>query len=1098
MSGRRLCLIAVALCLSATAFLPATAAADAPAWSLSLTPMPTNLVPGGNTEYLLLATNVGGKVTSGSATTLAVTVPEDLEVTGFRGINSDTSSLVPPSCTASDDTVTCETAETVHPGRFLEVGVATAVPALEPEGILEAKATVSGGGASTASIATRSRVQAEPVSFDILPGFFASTLSPEGTALTLAGSHPGQQTISFGFPTKNVGEGLTNDGHPRNISVQLPPGLIGDPAATPVLCTEAELISAAGCPLSSQVGVADVATLAGEAGNVLVLDSSIYNMVPPPGSPAELATDVADVGVYLHILVRVRSEGDYGIEATTRDVIAFGQQPIFNFQAQIWGDPSAEAHDSIRGACIGKALPGNCPVTPRGKTAFLTMPTACSGNPLTYGILADTWEEPSPPFAQHRSSYESADSEGNLLSLSGCNQLEFEPKISARPTTNLTDSPAGLDVRLHQPQDTELDQRSTAQLKDATVTLPAGMAVNPSQADGLAACSSAEIGLTTPIGASPIHFSRDPAACPDASKLGTLEVTTPLLAQYDESHQRIDDPETGRPKPEPLHGAVYLAKPFDNPFGSLLAIYLSIDDPRTGTVAKLAGRIEANPVTGQLTTRFSENPQLPLEDIKLHLFPGARASLISPPVCGTHNTTTDLVPWSSPEGADATPSDSFQTTAAPGGGACPSTQAAAPNAPAFTAGTMTREAGKFSPFALKISREDGSQRLTGIDTLLPPGLAARFAGVAECSEAEIAHATARNKPEEGILERRNPSCPAASELGTVVVGAGAGPTPFYTSGHVYLAGPYKGAPLSLAIVTPAIAGPFDLGTVVVRTALYVEPETAQGRAVSDPLPTILDGIPLDVRSIALKLDRPKFTLNPTSCDPLAITGAATSALGASAALTTPFQVGGCNALPFKPKLSLSLKGGTKRSSNPRLIANLKAKPGEANIARAQVKLPHAAFLDQAHIKTICTRVQFAADTCPPGSVYGKASATTPLLDYTLSGPVYLRSSNHPLPDLVVKLKGPASQPIEIDLAGKTDAVKAALRNTFEAVPDAPVSSFHLELFGGKRGLVELSQNLCARTYRAVVQLSGQNGKVSQTQPKIGTSCRKKPRHHRHR
>jgi hypothetical protein len=397
---------------------------------------------------------------------------------------------------------------------------------------------------------------------------------------------------------------------------------------------------------------------------------------------------------------------------------------------------------------------------------------------------------------------------------------------------------------------------------------------------------------------------------------------------------------------------------------------------------------------------------------------------------------------------------------------------------------------------LKLSRADGSQRLAGIEATLPPGLAAKFAGVGTCSEAQIAQAKAREKPNMGALEKASPSCPADSELGSVDVAAGAGPTPFHTQGTAYLAGPYKGAPLSMVIITPAVAGPFDLGAVVVRTALYVDPVSAQGKAVSDPLPQIIEGIPLDVRSIEVKLAREDFTLNPTSCDPMQVAASSLSALGQSTALSSPFQVGGCSSLPFKPKLSLKLKGGTKRTDHPKLIATLKAKPGEANVAKARVKLPPSAFLDQAHIRTVCTRVQFAASACPAGSIYGKAKVTTPIFDYPLAGNVYLRSSSHKLPDLVVDLRGPDYQPIAVELSGKTDSIKGALRNTFEAVPDAPFETARVELFGGKRGLVINSRNLCAHDYRAEVQLDGQNGKVFDSKPLVRTDCAKGRRRHR--
>jgi hypothetical protein len=1042
--------------------------------------MPANFAPGASPRYFLVATNVGAKATA-ATTILEVALPEALEPSGAAGSNS-TPGAANPKCEIAPHLVRCETTDPVGSGNLLRINVAVDVSAAP--GDTTTLATIRGGSAPEAATSVTPPLQAAPVPFAILaPGLHAPLTNEDGTPNVLAASHPYQQTVSFGFPTAKLEAfQLTNSGHPRDIFAELPAGLIGDPAASPDLCSEAELQTLK-CPPDSQVGVFDLTTLLGEASNPAVATSPLYNMVPPPGSPAELATNVASVGIFPHLIASVRSDGDYGIEIAGRNTLALGTQPIFGIQTQIWGDPSSKLHNAIRGNCLES--PGSCPLSEQD-TAFLTLPGTCPAEQLTTALRSDTWEEPA---AFQESTYQSADLSGNPISLSGCNQLSFEPTIAARPTTNLIDSPSGLDVDLHQPQDTDKNHRSTAQLRDAAVTLPAGMSVNPSQADGLGACTSAQIGLATPVGVAPIHFDKTANSCPDAAKLGTVEVTTPLLVQRNEAHQLEIDPETGNPIPAPLHGSVYLAKPYDNPFDSLLAIYLAVEDPATGTIAKLAGEIEADPKTGQLTTYFEENPQLPLEHVRLHLYSGARASLITPPTCATHTTTTELIPWSAPEGTDATPSDSFQTSASPAGGACPASESALPNTPTFSAGTIGRQAGAYSPFSLKLSREDGTARLTKLETTLPPGLAARFAGVGECTNAQIAAALAREAPNQGILERNDPSCPASSRLGTATVAAGAGPTPFYTQGSAYLAGPYKGAPFSLAIITPAIAGPFDLGAVVVRTALYVDSETAQGRAVSDPLPTIIDGIPLDLRSVAIELDRPGFTLNPTSCDPLAITGSATSALGATAALTTPFQVGGCSSLPFKPKLSLSLKGGVKRTSHPRLLANLTAKPGEANIARAQVKLPKAAFLDNAHIKTICTKVQFAADACPPGSVYGKASATTPLLDGTLSGAVYLRSSTHQLPDLVAKLKGPAAQPIEIDLAGRTDSVNGALRNTFEAVPDAPVTKFNLELYGGKRGLIILSSGLC-KSPKANVELDGQNGKVFDTNPVVKTSCKK--------
>jgi hypothetical protein len=597
--------------------------------------------------------------------------------------------------------------------------------------------------------------------------------------------------------------------------------------------------------------------------------------------------------------------------------------------------------------------------------------------------------------------------------------------------------------------------------QDSVVTLPAGLAVNPSSANGLGACSEAQIELNGP----------EPATCPTASKLGTVEVDTPLLDH-------------------PLPGSVYIARQDENPFHSLLAIYIAVDDPITGVVVKLPGHVEADPVTGQLQATFAENPQLPFEDFKLDFFSGATAPLKTAPTCGRFTTTSDLTPWTSPEGADAFPTDEFEVSHGANGGACANTESQEPNKPSFTAGTLSPHAGAYSPFTLKMSREDGSQLFKALDFTLPPGLSAKLAGVGECSDAQIAAAEARS----GAAEQANPSCPAGSEIGTITVGAGAGPTPYYATGHLYLAGPYKGAPLSVISITPAVAGPFDLGTVGDRVALYVNPETAQVHAVTDTIPHILKGIPLDARSIAVHLSRAGFTLNPTSCDPLSFTGTATSLLGQSAPLASPFQVGECSKLGFKPKLAIKLKGGTKRNENPALSATVTypSKGAYANIAKASVALPHSEFLDQAHIKTICTRVQFAAgggdgEQCPPASIYGFAKATTPLLDKPIEGPVYLRSSSNNLPDLVAALNGQ----INVDLDGKIDTDKQdGIRNSFEVVPDAPVSKFTLSMQGGKKGLLVNSEDICKKPQKATVHLTAQNGKVDNFNPLIANGCKK--------
>ncbi|HEV7615701.1 MAG TPA: hypothetical protein VGO36_05675 [Solirubrobacterales bacterium] len=565
------------------------------------------------------------------------------------------------------------------------------------------------------------------------------------------------------------------------------------------------------------------------------------------------------------------------------------------------------------------------------------------------------------------------------------------------------------------------------------------------------------------------QFTPDPANCPDASKIGTVRIDTPAVIDH------------------PLFGNVFLASQGDNPFGSLLAFYIAVNDPKSGLVLKLPARVDADPRTGQLTAVVSEAPQLPFEDLTLKLVEGAGAPLKTGIACGTQTVTTAMVPWSSPEGATMHPTDSSVIEKGAGGSPCVGSEAQAPKSVSFEAGTLDPTAGSYSPFTLKLARRDGSQQLTGIDTTLPKGLLARLAGVPYCSDAGLAAATAKS----GKAEQASSSCQAASQVGTVSVGAGAGPTPFYAGGKAYLAGPYKGAPLSLAVVTPAVAGPFDLGTVVVRNALYVNSETAQVHAVSDPLPSILQGIPLDLRSVVVSLERPRFTRNPTNCNPFAVDGSVAMLSGQSASVSSHFQVGDCKLLAFKPQLALSLKGGTKRGDYPALRAVLTAKDGESGITRTAVALPHSEFLAQNHIKTICTRVQFSAGPgngaeCPSGSIYGKATATTPLLDQPLSGPVYLRSSPNLLPDLVVALHGQ----IDVALVGRIDSVKGGIRTTFESIPDAPVTKFVLDMQGGRKGLLQNSRSLCSSVNRATVEIDGQNGKPNDLSPQLKAQCRK--------
>jgi hypothetical protein len=771
-------------------------------------------------------------------------------------------------------------------------------------------------------------------------------------------------------------------------------------------------------------------------------------------------------GTYAHVLGSVSSDGSFQLSAASEDTLA--KVAIAGIRPTLWGDPSDESHDAQRGDCVfAGRTKAKCTLATRNHKAFLTLPTKCSG-PLVTEARADSWLQQGLFVSR---SYESTDLDGSPVGISGCGQLGFSPSITSKATTSMADSPSGLTFDLHQPQSDSYEGLANANLRDATVTLPPGMTLNPAAGNGLSACSPEQIGLTTGVNQTPIRFQEGPSHCPDAAKIGTVVGRTPLIDH-------------------PLPGAVYLAKPFDNPFGSLLALYLVLEDPQSGLIAKLAGKAEADPVTGQLTTRFIESPDLPLEDVELQLFGGARGALTTPLTCGTKTTTSVLAPWSDPEGQSSGPTDSYDISSAPGG-ACVDKESQAPLPSSFTAGTVSPVAGAYSPFVLNVDRPDGSQRITAINTTLPKGLVGRLAGTPYCSDAQIAAATARSQPNEGAVEVANPSCPAASEVGTADVGAGSGSNPIHVQGHVYLAGPYKGAPLSIVIITPAIAGPFDLGTVVVRASLYVDLFTAEVSVKSDPLPTILDGIPLDVRSIAVKIAKPTFTLNPTSCDPMAVKGEALTSSGA-ASLMSRFQVGQCDKLGFKPSLKIKLSGSTKRSGHPALKAVLTypQKGQYANVAKAQVGLPHSEFLDQGNLDKVCKQADLKAGTCPKRSIYGKAKAWTPLLDKPLEGPVYLGVGfGYKLPALVADLDGQ----IRVLLKGKVDTTKQdGLRNTFEAVPDAPVSRFVLEMKGGtKYGLLENSENVCRKPQKASVNLVAQTGKTSHTMASIANDCKSK-------
>ncbi|MET0306449.1 MAG: hypothetical protein ABW196_09515 [Solirubrobacterales bacterium] len=883
---------------------------------------------------------------------------------------------------------------------------------------------------------------------------------PDGNPAFQSGSHAFSITTSFAFTTKpdaNLDEIPTEP--VKDLDFGQIEGLAGDATTMPT-CTTREFLGSGDastgnsftCPVDSAVGTGLVQipplTFPPQA-------VAIYNLEAPRGYAARLGFKV--LGIPIVLLVSVNPEPPFNIIAgasSNPQTI-----PVYGAEITIWGDPSDPRHDENRGECVvspATSCEANLPERP-----FLTLPRACLG-PLETTWAMNSWLDPDNVVTGAVETHDEFDVPHGFEE---CDTLGFGPEeIGAAPTTNRAESPSGFDFTIEIEDEGLIDPkgRADSDLKKAVVTLPEGLTVNPAAANGLDACSAEELARET--------ASSPPGdGCPDASRVADVKVETPLLDEL-------------------IEGSIFLAEPFDNPLGTLLAGYLVLKQPERGIVVKLVGAIETDPSTGRITASFDENPQFPFSRLEVSFPGGPRAALTTPQSCGTYGIQTELYPWSG--NAPVVETDEFEITEAAGGGACPGSNAALPLAADFDAGTVEPLAGRHSAFVMNLRREDGSQRFRRVTLNPPPGLTAKLAGTPPCSDAALAKAAGRK----GITEQASPSCPSASRLGSVFAAAGSGPDPYWAPGVAYLAGPYKGAPLSLAVVTPAVAGPFDLGTIVTRVALYIDPQTARISAVSDPIPHILEGIPLDVRTVSVRIDKPQFTLNPTSCDPLGFDGWLISTLGAQLALHSRFQVAECGRLGFRPRVSLRLFGPVRRGGYQGLRAVVRPRPGDANVASTVVRFPRSAFVAQEHIRTVCTRVQFAADACPPGSIYGRAIARSPLLDYPLQGNVYLRSSDNELPDALADLRGPAQQPIRVELAIRNDSVGGALRNTVQVVPDAPVSYFRLDLFGKGKGLIVNSRNICTNANRATISLKAQNGERRILRPMVANSrCKNQPK-----
>ncbi len=1069
----------------------AGSASAATSWSLKLTASP-DLLPRSDERvvFTVLAKNTGFTPSSGPVTlnfelpggsetaAFHVRTPPGLTETEASGGNLATTN--PPvgwSCVSQlpigevHATVTCTRSDSLAAGgTYPAVSVVTQIGQDSESPVGTATAAVLGGGAAASAFAS-AQYTFEPFgpadAFGVLADSFkAKILDETGNEDTRAGGHPFQVFTTFGFNAHHI---ATNEYVPieniKDTVVDALRGFVGNAVASPELCGSIEQAILGTCPEKSAVGGITIYTAALDArydhlypthnpGRGAFGDRPVYSLEPEFGQPAQFAFGF-ELGLVPYTFVpELRADEGYSISFRTAPIIMdpklWGTDvTVCNFGANVIEDhlpTSAVNFESCKKPSDADANP----------IPLVTNPTRCSGPPPAAGLKIDSW--------QHPADVKTADYTASQTT--ECDAVEFEPEAELQPTNHQADSPTGLTVEVQMPTDGVLDPEgvSQANLDTVTVTLPKGMSINAAAADGLGACSLAQVRL----------HSNAPDGCPESSKVGAIEIETPLIR-------------------ETLTGDIYVAAQKDNPFNSTLGLYMVFDSPRDGVRIKIAGKLVPDPVTGQLTSVFTENPEAPFSRLALNFNSGPRAPLVNPPQCGTYAIHSEFSPWSAVNPANPTPDEivshdsTYAVDQGPGGGPCPTNELA----PKLSAGLKGTQAGSKSPFVFTLSREDGTQRFTKLGVTTPKGLTAYLKGVPYCSDAVLSGISGAE--EAGRPELANPSCPAASQVGTAQASSGAGPLPFYAPGRVYLAGPYKGAPVSLAVVTPAVAGPFDLGNVVIRNPLYVDPVSAQVRTESDPIPTMLHGIVLDIRDIRVALDRPNFTAAPTNCEPMSVDARVNGELGGTASISNRFQVGGCENLAFKPKLSFRLFGGTHRGSHPRLRATVTMPEGGANIASASVALPHSEFLDQAHIKTVCTRVQFAADACPPGSIYGEAEATSPLVDYTLKGPVYLRSSNNQLPDMVVALRGPASQPIEVDLAGRIDSVNGGIRSTFETVPDQPVSSFTLNMRGGKKGLLVNSRNICAGTQKATAVFNAQNGKSATLRPVLKNACKKSAR-----
>ncbi len=921
-------------------------------------------------------------------------------------------------------------------------------------------------------------------------GFDAGARADGGDAATLAGSHPNQLALHLGLDQSGAGADL------RDLRIDLPPGFLANPAAlalcppgafaTPRSSPFEQSSSGESCPDSTQVGTVEVAS---GAGGGQTRRFGLFDLTPPDGAAARFGAAPFGRPLLFDLAVRAGGEAPFGLTLQATDVPQ--ALAIHDLELVLWGAPWAASHNTERGNCLNEAEPGfpwsKCSVgEPLGKPplAFLTIPTEC-GSPLAFTARLRSWQEATEESATALN----RDGAGQPALLQGCEALDFKPDPQAFLTTKKASSPSGFGFHLTGTEAGLLDPalRVSPPARRIVIHLPEGATINPSVGAGLGACTPAQLAAELP-------FNPAGAGCPNDSKLGDYRVRVPFYQGF-------------------LNGSIYLAEPdnpasaapgAENPFDSLVAVYLVAKSAQRGILVRVAGEISADPASGDLVATFDHLPRLPYTDIDVDFHPGQRSILVSPAACGPAATRIQVTPWA---GTASAPLATLESTIWPiesgiDGGPCPG-HSTPPFAPGAVAGGVNSNVGSYTPYFVHLIRKDTEQEITSYSLVLPKGITGRLAGIPFCPDSAIAAARAK----QGFEEIAGPSCPAASQVGRTETGYGVGAALTYAPGRIYLAGPYRGQPLSLVTINAATVGPFDLGTIVIRSAFSVDPRTAQLRIdsrASDPIPHIIDGIPLHLRDVRVYLDRPQFTDNPSSCEPSQMVSTLTGSGqrygdpgdDSTATVAKHFQLLNCLDLGFRPKLGLRLRGDSRRGAFPQLRATFASRGArDSNLKRIEVAMPHALFLAQQHIRSVCRREEFAVGRCPAGSAYGKAVAYTPLFDEPLRGQVYLRSSSSELPDLVASLHSGA---VHIVLEGQIGPSRAGgIQVYFDELPDAPIERFVLTLYGGRRGLLTNSSDICASPPLASVKALGQNNVGAIFTTTLRGQCGKRERRHRH-